>query len=380
MRALLVTNDFPPRAGGIQAYVHALTLQLPPGELVVYASAWRGAAAFDAEQPYEVVRHPSSLLLPTPDAMRRIRAVALRTGCDTAWFGAAAPLGLLAAGLRRTAGIGRLVASTHGHEVGWAMLPGARQVLRRIGSSVDVVTYLGGYTRTRLASALGPHPELVQLPSGVDTGMFTSAADGAAVRARHGLGDRPVVVCVSRLVRRKGQDQLVKALPEIRRRVPGTALLIVGGGPDRQRLKRLAAAARVAEHVVVTGSVPWAELPAHHAAGDVFAMPCRTRRGGLEVEGLGIVFLEASACARPVVAGDSGGAPDAVLEGETGYVVDGRDAGAVTERIVALLLDPALRERMGTAGRAWVQRDWRWDRSGRRLREALTGPAPATQA
>lgn len=378
MRTLLVTNDFPPRPGGIQAYVHALTRQLPADELVVYASAWKGAREFDAEQPYEVVRHPSSLLLPTPDALRRACDIARRTGCDTAWFGAAAPLGLLASGLRRRAGVSRVLANTHGHEVGWAMLPGARQVLRRIGSNTDVITYLGAYTRARLAPALGPHPELVHLPSGVDTAVFTPAADGATVRARHGLGERPVVVCVSRLVPRKGQDLLVQALPDIRRRVPGAALLIVGGGPDRERLARLAAAAGVAGDVVITGSVPWSQLPAHHAAGDVFAMPCRTRRGGLEVEGLGIVFLEASATGRPVVAGNSGGAPDAVLDGETGFVVDGHDRAAVVDRVVTLLLDPALRDRMGTAGRAWVEREWRWDVSGRRLREALAGPERPT--
>lgn len=378
MRTLLVTNDFPPRPGGIQAYVHALTRQLPAHELVVYASDWKGAREFDAEQPYEVVRHPSSLLLPTPDALRRVCDIARRTGCDTAWFGAAAPLGLLAPGLRRRAGVSRVLANTHGHEVGWAMLPGARQVLRRIGSNTDVITYLGAYTRARLAPALGPHPELVHLPSGVDTALFTPAVEGAAVRARHGLGERPVVVCVSRLVPRKGQDLLVQALPDIRRRVPEAALLIVGGGPDRERLARLAATAGVAGDVVITGSVPASELPAHHAAGDVFAMPCRTRRGGLEVEGLGIVFLEASATGRPVVAGNSGGAPDAVLEGETGFVVDGHDRAAVVDRIVTLLLDPALRDRMGTAGRVWVEREWRWDVSGRRLREALAGPERPT--
>lgn len=377
MRTLLVTNDFPPRAGGIQSYVHALTSQLPPDELVVYASSWDGAAEFDVQQPYHVVRHPTSLLLPTPDALRRIRRVAREHDSDTLWFGAAAPLALLTPGLRRGTGLHRALAHTHGHEVGWALLPGARQMLRRIGSSVDVVTYLADYTLTRLAPALGPHPELLHLPSGIDTKRYHPSVDGGEVRRRHGLADRPVVVCVSRLVRRKGQDQLVRAMPEIGRQVPGAALLVVGGGPDRERLVHLAEEVGVADEVVVTGSVPAAELPAHHAAGDVFAMPCRSRRGGLEVEGLGIVFLEASATGRAVVAGDSGGAPDTVRHGETGYVVDGTDLRDITDRIVELLGDADLRARMGAAGRAWVEQDWQWDRAGERLRSALAGrPQP----
>lgn len=370
MRTLVVTNDFPPRPGGIQAYVHALALRLPPGEVVVYAPAWRGAAAFDAAQPFPVVRHPTSLMLPVPDVLRRARDVAAAEGCDRVWFGAAAPLALLA----RPLGLQRAVASTHGHEVGWALLPGARQVLRRIGHDVDVVTYLGEYTRRRLAPALGAAATLAQLPSGVDPAVFRPGAGGDDVRRRHGLVDRPVVVCVSRLVPRKGQDVLVRALPELRRRVPGTALLVVGGGPDLPRLRRLAAEHDVADDVVLTGSVPWEQLPAHYDAGDVFAMPCRTRRGGLEVEGLGIVFLEASATGLPVVAGRSGGSPDAVLDGTTGHVVDGRSVRAVTDAVAGLLSDPVRATAMGGAGRAWVEQAWRWDVLAERLRGLLAGP------
>ncbi|MCU1692629.1 MAG: glycosyl transferase group 1, partial [Frankiales bacterium] len=290
MRTLCVTNDFPPRPGGIQAFVHALAVRQPAGEVVVLASSWEGARAFDAAQPFPVVRARTSVLLPTSGALRQAREVARAEGCDRVWFGAAAPLGLLAGPLA----LERAVASTHGHEVGWALLPGARQALARIGRDVDVVTHLGAYTRQRLAKAV-PEAKLVQLASGVDTQAFRPGSGGEQVRRRHGLLGRPVVVCVSRLVPRKGQDVLVRALPEVRRRVPGAALLCVGGGPDAPRLRRLAAEAGVADDVVLTGSVPWEELPAHYDAGDVFAMPCRTRRAGLEVEGLGIVFLEASA-------------------------------------------------------------------------------------
>ena len=370
-RTLLVTNDFPPRPGGIQQFVHNLALRQPAGSVVVYASTWRGAGKFDAEQPFEVVRESTGVLLPTPAVARRAARLAREHDCDTVWFGAAAPLGLLAAGLRRRAGIRRAVAQTHGHEVGWAALPGARGLLRRIGDGVDVVTYLGAYTRVRLDRVLHGRTDLHRLAPGVDVDAYHPGVDGGAVRARHGLGDRPVVVCVSRLVPRKGQDTLIRALPQVRRRVPDAVLLVVGGGPYRPTLHRLAREAGVESAVVFTGSVPWEELPAHYAAGDVYAMPCRTRGGGLDVEGLGIVYLEASATGLPVLAGDSGGAPDAVREGETGYVVGGRDVPAIADRLAGLLADPDRARAMGAAGRAWVEREWRWETKAARLTELL---------
>jgi phosphatidylinositol alpha-1,6-mannosyltransferase len=251
------------------------------------------------------------------------------------------------------------------------MLPGARAMLRRIGTGCDVITYLGEYTRRRLAPAFGPRATLRQLTPGVDTETFTPLVDGALVRKRLGLTDRPVVVCVSRLVARKGQDALIQALPAIQAAVPGTALLLVGSGPYQKTLRRLADRHGVASDVVFSGAVADAELPAHYAAGDVFAMPCRTRRGGADVEGLGIVYLEASAVGRAVVAGRSGGAPDAVLAGETGVVVDGRDQEAIAAAVADLLTDAAARAAMGAAGRAWVERDWQWDTLAERLRGFL---------
>jgi phosphatidylinositol alpha-1,6-mannosyltransferase len=373
VRTLLVTNDFPPRPGGIQAFVHQLAVRQPAGSVVVYASTFSGATKFDAEQPFEVVREQTSMLLPTRSVGRRAVELARAYECEAVWFGAAAPLGLLAHRLRREAGIRRAVALTHGHEAGWAALPGARAMLRRIGRGQDVITYLGEYFRVRLARALDGLTELRQLVPGVDVDTYRPDVDGTAVRRRYGLEQRPVVVCVSRLVARKGQDQLIRALPALRRRVPGAALLIVGGGPDRSRLVRLARAQGVESDVVITGSVPAEGLPAHYAAGDVYAMPCRTRKSGLDVEGLGIVYLEASATGLPVVAGDSGGAPDAVRDGETGYVVGGRDLAALTDRLVALLTGRELAARMGAAGRAWVEAEWRWDTQADRLGALLAG-------
>lgn len=377
-RTLLVTNDFPPRPGGIQSYLHALTMQLPPDELVVYAPRWRGDShwKFDAAQPFQVVRHPTTLMLPTPLVLRRAAKLLRDEQCDRVWFGAAAPLALMSPFLRK-AGAERILASTHGHEVGWSMLPGARQALRAIGDNTDVITYVSKYTRRRFAAAFGAESALEYLPPAVDSETFKpDPAARAELRARYGLGDRPTVLCLSRLVPRKGQDVLIASIKGIRERIDGAVLVIAGGGPYEQKLRAMAQALGVSDHVVFTGRVPAKELAAHHTIADVFAMPCRTRGFGLDVEGLGIVFLEASATGVPVVAGDSGGAPETVREGETGKVVSGRSVDAVTDAIVDILADRDAATRMGHAGRAWVQQQWRWDLMGSRLRELLD-PEPA---
>jgi phosphatidyl-myo-inositol dimannoside synthase len=358
-RTLVVTNDFPPRQGGIQTFVAALLARRPPESVVVLASDSPGSAEYDAGLPYPVVRCPTRMLLPTRATARAAVDLARRHGCDSAFFGAAAPLGLMAPALRE-AGVRHVVGATHGHETGWVALPGSRQVMRRIASGLDVLTYISEYTRARLAPALDGRTRLAQLSPGVDVDRFTPLADGAAIRSRHRLGEGPVVVCVSRLVARKGQDVLVEGWPRVLARHPTARLLLVGGGPDEGSLRRTVTRRGLAGSVVLTGPVAVDELPAHYAAGDVFAMPCRTRRGGLDVEGLGMVFLEAAACGRPVVAGTSGGAPEAVQEGVTGHVVDPRSPRAVADAIAGLLDEPARAAAMGREGRAWVEERWSW--------------------
>ena len=373
-RILLVTNDFPPRRGGIQSYLEQFATRLAATEghqLTVYAPQWKGVDDYDRAAPFPIVRHPGTLMLPEPGVDRRMRRLIGEHGIETVWFGAAAPLALLAP-RARGAGAQRVVACTHGHEVGWSMLPAARSALRRIGEGADVVTYVSRYTRGRFAAAFGPRAHLEPLPPGVDTGRFRpDPAARAELRARYGLGERPVAVCISRLVPRKGQDMLIKALPDIRRRVDGAALVIVGGGPYAEHLHRLAQECGVGADVVFTSGVPNAELPGHYAMADVFAMPCRTRGAGLDVEGLGIVFLEASASGVAVVAGRSGGAPETVLDGQTGRVVDGRSHDELVEVIGDLLADPARARRMGLAGRDWISSDWNWDRHTARLADLL---------
>ncbi|ADG79281.1 Glycosyl transferase group 1 OS=Tsukamurella paurometabola (strain ATCC 8368 / DSM / CCUG 35730/ CIP 100753 / JCM 10117 / KCTC 9821 / NBRC 16120 / NCIMB 702349 / NCTC 13040) OX=521096 GN=Tpau_2681 PE=4 SV=1 [Tsukamurella paurometabola] len=372
-RTLLVTNDFPPRPGGIQTYLQAFVSQLPADELVVYASRWKGSEEYDAAQPYEVVRHPTSLLVPSPDALGRARDLVRSHDIETVWFGAAAPLALLAAPLE-AAGAQHSVACTHGHEVGWSMLPPSRACLRRIGDTTDVITYVSKYTRGRFAAAFGAQAALEHLPPGVDTDVFKpDAAARSELRARYGLGDdEPVVLCLSRLVPRKGQDMLIRALPKIRAQVPGAKLVIVGGGPYSQTLHKLVRSTDVEEAVIFTGGVSAGELAAHHNLGDVFAMPCRTRGAGLDVEGLGIVFLEASATGKPVVAGDSGGAPETVWEGESGHVVPGRDVDAIADAVAGLLADPDRAAAFGARGRELVGEHYNWRRLGHRLQTLLS--------
>jgi phosphatidylinositol alpha-1,6-mannosyltransferase len=310
-------------------------------------------------------------MLPGRAVDARMRRLIGEQAVDTVWFGAAAPLALLAQ-RARPAGARRVLPTPHGHEVGWSMLPGARSVLRRIGETCDTVTFVSHYTRGRFASAFGPNAALEHLPPGVDTDRFRpDPAARAELRVRHGLGGRPTVVCVSRLVPRKGQDMLIRALPAIRQRVEGAALVIVGGGPYAETLHKLAAEHGVADAVTFTGGVPAAELPAYYLLGDVFAMPCRTRGAGLDVEGLGIVFLEASAAGVPVVAGRSGGAPETVLDGRTGRVVDGRSVAAIADAVSALLADPDRAAAMGAAGREWVMAQWRWDTLAGRMADLL---------
>jgi phosphatidylinositol alpha-1,6-mannosyltransferase len=247
----------------------------------------------------------------------------------------------------RKAGARRQVALTHGHEVWWARAPGSRRLLRRIGDEVDVMTYVSQWCRDRIAPALsGPaRARMRRLSPGVDPDLFRPGCGGSEVRARLGVpADAPVVVCTARMVRRKGQDTLVAAWPGVLRQHPDAVLLLVGDGPDRARLERLVAEARLGASVRLLGSVAWSQVPAYVDAGDVFAMPCRTRLGGLEPEAWGIVFLEAQACGLPVVVGDSGGAPETLVG--RGQVVGGHGAERVeqTERaLVRLLAAPRAR-------------------------------------
>lgn len=371
-RTLVITNDFPTRRGGIETFVWSLVERFPADEVVVYTASMPGDRAFDDSVPVTVLRDPDRMLLPRPAVAKRVQGAFVEHGCDRVLFGASAPLGLLAPGLRRL-GAERIVALTHGHEVWWARTPGARHALRRIGEHCDVLTYVSDWCRDQIAPALTETAvaRMRPLSPGVDPERFRPDCGGDLVRSMLGIsGTDPVVVCTARMVARKGQDTLVRVWPRVLAQVPSARLLLVGGGP---RLAAITEAAASLPSVHVVGSRPWAEIPAYTDAGDVFAMPCRTRLGGLEPEAYGIVFLEAAACGLPVVVGASGGAPETVMDGESGYVVDPTDDDAVCSALVDLLSDPALSRRMGQVGRDWAGRH-SWDAAAAEARRLLAGP------
>ncbi|NDL57296.1 glycosyltransferase family 4 protein [Phytoactinopolyspora mesophila] len=373
-RTLVVTNDFPTRQGGIESFVYALCDRLPSEEVVVYTASMPGHREFDENLRYPVLRDRSSVLLPTREVAKRTAAVMRDYGCTSVLFGAAAPLGLLADRLRDS-GAERIVGLTHGHETWWAKVPPARLALRKIGDSCDTLTYVSGFCRRRIMNALSPEAadRMVRLAPGVDTGVFRPGAGGDRVRQRLGIEpERPVLLSVSRFVPRKGQDMLIRAMPMILASVPDALLLLVGDGPNRRRLERLVRQHRLEHSVLFAGAVPWSEAPEWFDAADVFAVPCRTRLGGLEPEALGIVFLESQAAGRPVLVGDSGGAPETVRHGETGYVVDPLSPLTIARRATPLLADREYANELGMKGREWVNREWAWEASMETLRKLLT--------
>ena len=362
---LFITNDFGPRAGGIETFVHGLIERLPKGSVIVYTSAQTNAQAFDAEwllnHGVEVIRDRSKILLPTPRVIKACRKLISDRKLSKVAFGAAAPLGIMARAMR-SAGAKKIVALTHGHEVWWAKVPPFSFAIRFMSKNIDAITYLGDYTKGEISKALSEADaeKLVQIAPGIDVEHFVPT-DSSDLRAELGLSERSVIISVGRLVHRKGQDKLIAALPAIKIAVPNVHLVLVGVGPHQDYLQKLAFKLNVSDCVTFIGRINYAELPKYIGLGDIFAMPSRSRFFGLEVEGLGIVYLEASACGLPVVGGKSGGAPDAVLVGETGVVVDGTKPSEIADACIELLNNPELCALMGANGRAWIIENWRWE-------------------
>lgn len=310
-------------------------------------------------------------MLPTPRVARNVARIIKESDIQVAAFGAAAPMGLLSASMKR-AGVQKTVALTHGHEVWWAKVFPFNLALRKIGTSVDSLTYLGEFTQRAIARSLSKTSaeKMIKIAPGIDVDHF-SPQDSSQLRRDLRLENKRVIVSVGRLVHRKGQDHLIQAMPEILKSVPDAHILMVGQGPYLSHLKTLVEDLNLVEHVSFIGRIQYAHLPQYICAGDIFAMPSRSRFFGLEVEGLGIVYLEASACGLPVIAGSSGGAPDAVLEGVTGIVVDGENDREIAAAAIKLLDDLDGAKAMGLAGREWIIENWRWQIWSERFNKLL---------
>jgi phosphatidyl-myo-inositol dimannoside synthase len=371
-RVLVVANDFPPRVGGVQQYVWNLVRHLPPERVAVVAPGWAGAREHDAAQPFPVHRWPSSFLWPTRQLLQKLWSAIKEHGAEVVLFGHGFPLPLLGPALAR--GGVPYVVLTHGAEFWLARIPGAAAAMRRSFARAEGVTAISRYTAEAIRPLMPPHTEPLLIHPAVDERRFSPEVDGSIATARHGLDGRKVILCVSRLVPRKGQDVLISGMGLVRDLVSDASLLIGGDGHYRARLEELAATAPPGS-VIFAGPIPDSELPAYYSACDLFAMPCRSRWGGLEVEGFGIVFLEAAGSGKAVVAGESGGAGEALVDQETGLLVEGREPKAVALAVASLLRAPEVSDRMGRAGRLRVEQRFTWARQAARLAEILLAAA-----
>jgi phosphatidylinositol alpha-1,6-mannosyltransferase len=366
---LLVTNDFPPKLGGIQSYLWELWRRLPPDRVTVLTTPYNGAAAWDAAQPYRIERTAEKVLFPTPRLRARIDKLAAEVGAGVVVLDPALPLGLLGRWLDRPYAV-----VLHGAEVTVpGRLPGSAQLLASVLRPAVHLIAAGGYPAAEARRTAGSRtPPVTVVPPGVDVERFhpLGADDIRAARQRLGLPvDARLVVSVSRLVPRKGMDVLIDAAARLGRRHPDLVVAIAGGGRDRARLERRAG--RLGAPVRFLGRVPDEDLPDLYGCADLFAMLCRNRWAGLEQEGFGIVFLEAAACGVPSVAGRSGGAHEAVLDGQTGFVVDPTDVDAVGSALGRLLDDDGARAAMGAAARQRAVAEFAYDYLAAQLDAAL---------
>jgi phosphatidyl-myo-inositol dimannoside synthase len=370
MKILVVTNDFAPKVGGINHYVAELMRRFPAGEVTVFASQWPSAEAHDASYPHPVVRWPSRSMYPTGTVRDRVEELVRSERPDVVLFGAAVPLAMMGRTVERRTGV-PYAAFTHGVEVWAGQVPGTRGVLSSIARNALLLMGVSRWTIEQLRGVVGPAPRLELVPPGIDRTHFHEGVSDAEVRERLRLGDAPVISCVARLTLRKGQDKVIRAMPWILREFPEARFLVVGTGPDLERLQALAQRKRVADRVIFAGEVGWDVLPQYFKAGDVYPIPSRPRKLGLEGEGLGLAFLVAAAGGRPAGAGDSGGAPEAVIHGETGLVVDGNEVDEVAEALIELLGDSEQAAKLGAAGADRVHRDFTWEALSSRLRGLL---------
>jgi phosphatidylinositol alpha-1,6-mannosyltransferase len=373
-RILVVTGHFPPAPGGVQTFTWEMLRRMPADRLVVVAPARPGAAAFDAGLDFPVIRRRAYYLI------RDLRRIVADYDITSCWIPAVAPIGLAAPFVRR-AGVRRIVGSTHGQELGWLRVWPTRRALGRMIGALDAVTYLSAYTHEHLLPVTEHPKRMFQLVGGVDTDIFRPGAADSRVRERLGLPTGRTIISVARLVRRKGHDMVIRALPRVRDAVPDAQLVIPGTGVYRDDLEKLAAEVGVADSVHFTGYLPVEDLAAALDISDAFVLACRDDRRGLQTEGLGLSTLEASATGLPVVVGRSGGSGDSLIDGVTGILVGSSGPDEIATALINLLTDATRSREMGARGAHWVQRTWTWPTAVDRLTRLLAGePIAATYA
>jgi phosphatidyl-myo-inositol dimannoside synthase len=369
MKHLLVTNDFPPKIGGIQSLLWEWWRRLPSDSFAVLTSPHPEAAAFDAAHPFHIERTREPVLLPHPWMVRRVHDMAERVGADLVVLDPALPLGAIGPSLRLPYDL-----VLHGAEITVpGRLPLSRQALGRTLRGARNIIAAGDYPAAQARNAARRPLPITVVPPGVDTDRFRPLDERQRRAAREHFGlaaDAEVVATISRMVPRKGFDVAIRAAARLASSRPKLVLAIAGGGRDEQRLRRLAADLNAP--VVFLGRIPNDDLPSLYGCADLYTMLCRDRWGGLEQEGFGIVFLEAAACAVAQVAGDSGGAEDAVVDGVTGLMVrQPTDVDSVIDAWTALLDDHERRATMGAAARARAVDEFSYDTLAGRLARSL---------
>ncbi len=376
-RALLLANDFPPLSGGIATYLYGLWLHLPRERTAVLAPKIRGWERFDRTHDLRMYRRRFVWRLPFPlDKAARIALPAAYAGpilrrerTEILHCGHVLTAGVVGLILKRARRLPYAAYAYGADLLDYHRHRGLGRLLRRVLAEAEGVVTISEYSAGLLKELGVPPDRIVKVRMGIDAGRFRADLDGRAVRDRHGLGDRPILLTVARLVPRKGHDVVIQALPRIRRAMPNAVYMIVGTGLERERLRQLAAEAGVADAVLFAGFVPEADLPAYYAACDCFIL-C-SRQIGTDVEGAGIASLEASASGRPVLAGRSGGTDEHVVHGETGLLVDPTDPEAVAEAVLAVMENPAEALRLGRQGRRMVEERFVWEKTAAALAPLL---------
>ena len=368
---LLVTDKFAPHAGGTAVIYTQWAERLPADRLRVLTTEFPGWREYDADRLYSIERVPFTDIpkLRWPLVWWRLYRAAFRQAPrlenPVVHCGHVLETGFIGYQLKRKYGI-PFVVHTYAEELtGYGRKPLARRWMQRILAAADGITAIAGYARDLLAELDVDPARVIIQPPAADTEIYRPDLDGSRLRAELGLGDRPTLITVARLLRRKGVDVTLEALARLRVEFPDLAYVVVGDGPELPRLREIARSLQVEDAVRFVGRVPHEATPEHYAAADIFIHPNRQTGEG-DVEGFGIVFLEAGACGLPVVGGNSGGTPDAIRHGVTGYLVDGTSPAAVARAIEPLLRDADLRRRMGEAGREW-SRQFTWERAAERI-------------